>query len=255
MRLPVRGLVAAFGLLTVARVGDGSGIRSALRWCLLVGAVLGGIAAGLVAAGHQLFPGTAGSALSAAIVLAVLALLTRGLHLDGLADTADGLGRIGDPQRSLQILRQADIGPFGVATVVLVVLIEVAALARCIDVGRGPGAVLLAVVVGRLAMLQAGVRGIRAARSDGLGAQVAGTVPAPFAIAATVVVAAIAVTPVFAGHGAAALRLAIAVPVGSAAALLLRWRATARFGGITGDVFGAVCEIATAAALVTVAVR
>ena len=110
--------------------------------------------------------------------MAALALLTRGLHLDGLADLADGLGSGQPAPTALDIMRRSDIGPFGTVTLVLVLLAQVAALAHAEAEGdgRGPAALIVAVVTGRLALTWACRRGVAAARQEGLGALVAGTV-------------------------------------------------------------------------------
>ena len=71
--------------------------------------------------------------------MAALALLTRGLHLDGLADLADGLGSGQPAATALDIMRRSDIGPFGTVTLVLVLLTQVAALAHAEAEGDGRG--------------------------------------------------------------------------------------------------------------------
>ena len=75
---------------------------------------------------------------SPTLLVALLAVLTRGLHLDGLADTADGLGSGRRGEAALAVMRQSDIGPFGVVTLVLALLVQVAALAVCLAAGAGP---------------------------------------------------------------------------------------------------------------------
>ena len=67
----------------------------------------------------------------------MLALLTRGLHLDGLADTADGLGPLRDRERALQVMHQSDVGPFGVVTLVLTLLLQVACAAALLAADDG----------------------------------------------------------------------------------------------------------------------
>ena len=71
------------------------------------------------------------------LALAALALLTRGLHLDGLADTADGLGPLRGRERALQVMHQSDVGPFGVATLVLTLLLQIACLAALLPQDGG----------------------------------------------------------------------------------------------------------------------
>ncbi len=90
---------------------------AAMAWAPAVGLLLGGIAAAvLVVADHPL---GAGPLTAAGLAVAALALLTRGLHLDGLADLADGLGSGQPAARTLDIMRRSDIGPFGTVTLVL----------------------------------------------------------------------------------------------------------------------------------------
>ncbi len=255
-RRALHGLLASAGVLTVAPVATTATRRaSVLGFAPLVGLGLGGVAAVVVVAARLLFPGTLGALLVAAVTLAALALLTRGLHLDGLADTADGLGRLGSAQESLAVMRRADIGPFGIATLVLVLVVDCAALAHDIEAGRGAVSVLAAVTCGRLAMMQSGVRGIPAAREDGLGAWVAGSVRRSTAWGLTAIAVAAATAPALIGLPGLAVRLAAAVVAGCAAAAALRRRAVRRIGGITGDVLGAVCEVATCVALVVTALR
>ena len=87
----------------------------------LVGLVLGALGCGIAFA---LTRTDLPAVLIGAAVVAFLALATRGMHLDGLADTVDGLGSYGDPDRVRQIMRTGDVGPFGAAALALVVLIQ-----------------------------------------------------------------------------------------------------------------------------------
>ena len=108
-----------------------------------------------------------------------LAVLTRGLHLDGLADTADGLGPLRARERALQVMHQSDIGPFGVVTLVLTLLLQVGlpgrAAARRTAAGSRSGR---RSSVARLAMARTGLPGVPIAEGSSLGALVAGTVSA-----------------------------------------------------------------------------
>jgi adenosylcobinamide-GDP ribazoletransferase len=249
-------MLASIGVLTAIPVARVPQRRSAtLGLAPAVGVLLGLLAGGVVLAGQWLFPGPPGAFLTAAVTIAGLGLLTRGLHLDGLADTADGFGPLRDPAAGLAAMRRSDIGSFGVAALVFTLLVQCAALARDITLGRGFASVLVAVLAGRLAMTWAGVPGVPAARPDGLGAQVAGSVPRSLAWALTGLAVAGTLAPAAFGSGPTVLRLTGALAAGLAAGLLLRWRAVRRFGGITGDILGASCELATAAALLITAIR
>ena len=250
---PLDGLRFAFGTLSVlpvrVRRWDREAARGGMLSAPVVGLVVGGCAAGL---GLLLLLLGAGPLLAAVASVAVPAALTRGLHLDGLADTADGLGSGKPAEEALRIMKQSDIGPFGVLALVLVLLAQVAALAQLYADSwvRGATAAVTSAVVARLALTLAARTGVPAARPEGLGAAVAGVVPVPGAVAV-----AAGCTFVAAAWGTAlgpsgALRAAAAVLLSLATAELLLHRCTRRFGGITGDVFGALAETAATAALV-----
>ncbi|GHI08283.1 adenosylcobinamide-GDP ribazoletransferase [Streptomyces cellostaticus] len=250
---PLDGLRFAFGTLTVLPVRvhrwDREAARGGMLSASLVGLVVGGCAAGL---GLLLLFLGAGALLAAVASVAVPAALTRGLHLDGLADTADGLGSGKPAEDALRIMKQSDIGPFGVLTLVLVLLAQVAVLAQLYGDSwtRGAAAAVTSAVAARLALTLAARTGVPAARPEGLGAAVAGVVPVPGALAvaaACTIVSAAWGTP-FGPHGG--LRAAAAVLLSLAAAELLLRRCTRRFGGVTGDVFGALAETAATTALV-----
>ncbi len=229
-------------------------VAAAMAWAPAVGLLLGIIASAvLVVADHPL---GAGPLTAAGLAVAALALLTRGLHLDGVADLADGLGSGKPAPRALDIMRRSDIGPFGIVTLVLILVIQVGALAHAEAAGdgRGPAALIAAVVTGRLALTWACRRGVAAARREGLGAMVAGTVrPAiPAAITLAALAAAVAVSAV-AIDESLGWTLPLAVVAGLAAAFVLQRHAVRRLGGITGDVLGALIETAATVTLVVAA--
>ncbi|WP_116042759.1 adenosylcobinamide-GDP ribazoletransferase [Amycolatopsis palatopharyngis] len=186
---------------------------------------------------------------SAVLAVAVVALGSRGLHLDGLADTADGLGASYDRERALTVMRKGDAGPSGVATLTLVLLLQCAALAGAIEAGHGVVAVAVAVVGGRAVLALCCARGVPSARPEGLGATVAGAVP----ITAVVLVLALVGGLAAFAPGVAWWRGPLAVLLGCLATAALLARCVARLGGITGDVLGGCVEAATAAALLTLA--
>jgi adenosylcobinamide-GDP ribazoletransferase len=242
----------ALSLFTVLPVPAGRVDRRAagvaMLWAPAVGVLLGvveaGVAAGLRYAG-------APATLVAVAVLAAGALATRALHLDGLADTLDAFGSYAGRERALEIMKRSDIGPFGVTGIVLVLAGQGAAVATLAH--RTPLALLAGLAVaagtGRLAVTVTCRHGVPAARPDGLGALVAGTVPGAAALPAAVL---LATAGLLAAPGRPWLG-PVAVVAGLAVAEPLARHARRRFGGITGDTLGAAVELASTAALAVLA--
>jgi adenosylcobinamide-GDP ribazoletransferase len=212
---------------------------------LLLAAVLLPLMLGLeaVTAGPPLLP--------AAAAVAGLALLTRGLHLDGLADLADGLGSYRSAEQAREVMKGPEVGALGLSAVVLVLLVQVAALTACLSADRGATALALALVTGRLAVTAACTAGVPAASPTGLGALVAGTVRR----GTTSVLALLAAAAAGATLGDRWWLAPLAVGTALGLARLLRAHAVRRIGGISGDVLGALVEVSTAAALVVLAVE
>lgn len=249
------GVRLAVSLLTVVPVRAGRVDRrtagNAMTVAPAVGLIVGGSAALVLAVGDL---AGLGALPAAATATAATAVLTRGLHLDGLADVADGLGSGKPAAAALAIMKKSDIGPFGVAALVFGVLIQVTALAQAQGAGHGAVAVLVAAVAGRTALTLACRRGVPAARPEGLGALVAGSVRpgAVRMVLATVLTAAVLTGAVTAGvHGALVAVIGVIAALGAATVMLRH--ALRRFGGITGDVLGALVEIATTVSLVILA--
>lgn len=250
---PSDGLRFAFGTLTALPVRVARWDRPAARAGMLC-APVAGLAVGALAAavGLLLLLLGAGALLAAVATVAVPAALTRGLHLDGLADTADGLGSAKPAGDALRIMKQSDIGPFGVLTLVLVLLAQTAALAQAYggSWARGALAAVVAAVVARLALTLAARAGVPPARPEGLGAAVAGVVPAAGATVAALVVAGLAAAGATPLGAYDAVRAVVAVALALAVAELLLRHCVRRFGGVTGDVFGGLAETAATTALV-----
>jgi adenosylcobinamide-GDP ribazoletransferase len=181
------------------------------------------------------------------LAVALGALLTRGLHLDGLADTADGLGSFRAGPAALEVMKRPDVGPFGVVALAVVLVLQAASFAGA---ARPVLAGAVALAAGRLAATWACRRGVPAARPDGLGALVAGTVGVAVLVVATIAVGALAA---FAVPGRW-WEGPVAVAVGLALALSLVRHAVRRLGGVTGDVLGAAIELATTVTLVALTV-
>ncbi len=217
---------------------------AAMTWAPVIGLVLGAAAAAVLELAARW--GRTGPTLAAVLAVSALALLTRALHLDGLADMADGLGSRRPADQALAIMKRSDIGPFGVVTIALTLGVQITALAQAQALGRGVPAVIAAAVAGRLALTWACRRGVPAARGTGLGALVAGTVHP--AIPVVLTAAALAVASAF------GLIVVVAVAAGLAASLALTALAVRRLGGITGDVLGALTEITAAVGLLVTAI-
>lgn len=227
-----------------------TGTRGVLRWAPVVGLVLGGVAAAVAEVGARAVSPLTGAVLG----VAALALLTRGLHLDGLADTADGLGPLRGRERALQVMHQSDVGPFGVVTLVLTLLLQVACLTALLPQDGGWLVLWAAVVGARLVMGRTGLPGVAVAEGSSLGRTVAGTVPPAWLAGAAVltVIAAAGSATALRGPEHAAVQVG-ALAAGAAAAEFLHRHARRRLGGTTGDVMGAMAEVATAATLLVAA--
>lgn len=238
----IRGLALALSWLTVLPVPvsgqvDRAVARQALYWAPVVGAGLGLLATAVLAALHA---GNTPSLLAGVVVVAMLAGLTRGMHLDGLADTADGLGCYGGPQRALAVMRDGAAGPFAVVTLVLVLIAQTAALGALAETGRWL-AVLLAVTAGRVAMSWCTRTAVPAARAEGLGALVAASQPpaVPLAWTVALLAAGLAAVPGRPWQGMLAVGLA------ALTVLVFSAHTQRRLGGVTGDVLGAASELTT----------
>lgn len=241
MTRALRPLVAAFAFLTRLPVASGplleADLGRSVAFFPIVGLVLGLVLAGLAA----LLGGALPSTVLAVLLIAVLAGLTGGLHIDGLADTFDALGGgRGDRQRMLDLMRDSRIGAHGAAALVLVLVLKVFALAAVLQ-RRELALVLLFPAIGRWAVTPSIVMHPYA-RAEGLGRAFNGAARAREVAIATVILAA---AVILLGPGLVVPALG-ALAVAALFALWLRQR----LGGLTGDVYGATIELAEATALV-----
>jgi adenosylcobinamide-GDP ribazoletransferase len=216
-------------------------LAASFAWFPVVGVLLGGIWALLMAVLRPQLP----PLLVAVLLVLVMAVLTRGLHLDGLADLADGVGGGYTPQRRLEIMKDSRIGTFGATALLLILALKIAALSALVSAAQWQ-ALLLTPLLSRLAMVLGAYRSIYPRPEGGLGksfceqlnlAQVG--VALSLALVATLAIAAVL---------GGIMLLSMLACVG-----LLRLGSRRWLGGTTGDVLGALNEIAEAV-LLTVAV-
>ncbi|NEW41747.1 adenosylcobinamide-GDP ribazoletransferase [Nocardia cyriacigeorgica] len=233
----------AFSWLTVLPVRgpdtvDRDRASIAIAWAPVVGVVLGLLACGAL---WLLTLAGASSAVAGVVAVGVVALATRGMHLDGLADTVDGLGSYGPPERAREIMKSGGAGPFGVAAIVFAVGVQAFSLAALADADRW-FAVVLAVAVARVAVVAACRRGIDAAPGTGFGALVAGT-------QSTITVGVwglVAIASAFFAVPEHRWLGPIVVVFAAAVSVIMTRHCVRRFGGLSGDVLGAVIETTTA---------
>lgn len=237
-RSGARGLLAGCGVavsfLTIlpVRAGDSGrdGVNRAVVWFPLVGALIGALAGAV----HVLAQPLLGVSVSSVLALVALVGLTGALHLDGLADTADGLGVRGNRERRLEVMRDSAVGAFGALALLGWALLFLSALESLSDV-HALRALVAAAALGRWAALLHAAS-VSPARADGLGA---GFHPPPAHLAIASVLA-VAVAELACGPlpGLAAIGAALLIATLSAVC------ARQMLGGRTGDTLGATIAIA-----------
>jgi adenosylcobinamide-GDP ribazoletransferase len=217
---------------------DEAALARSMFWFPWVGALLGlgfwGAWAGL----DKILPAPA----AAALLLALTVWVTGGLHLDGLADTADGLGGGHTPADALRIMKDSWVGAFGVISLILALILKFSLFLSLATQTGSPRALLLYPVISRWAMVLLAYLSPYARPEGGLGqAMTLGVSPEVL---------------VGASFSAGLLSfLILGVPglslLGAAAALV--WLGSLyfkrRLGGITGDVLGATNEVVEIAVL------
>ena len=193
---------------------------------------------------NWLLPGTP-TLLHAALLLSVWVLLSGGLHLDGLADSADAwLGGFGDRERTLTIMKDPRSGPIAVVTLSLVLLLKFTALVALIEQHNG-AALILAPLIGRASMLGLFLT-TRYVRAGGLGQALSDHLPRVVG-QQVLILSGLACILIGGFSGGLAVLLAAVCFIG------LRQLMVNRLGGTTGDTAGALLELLEVAVLVGLA--
>lgn len=232
--------LAALGFLTILPVGrrarEHKSLARAAAFFPLVGLVLGIILAGADYLLRLAFPVLPASAL----LLVLLVLLSGALHFEGFVDACDGLFGGHSRERRLEIMRQKQVGAYAIAGGVLLLVVKWAAIASLAGAGR-PWALALFPALSRWSMALA-LGSFPYARQQGLGKAFRGAAMARLGIAAAVALLAAGVL----GGGPGLLLFAAS----TALAWLLGMSISRMLGGLTGDTYGAINEVAEAALLV-----
>lgn len=231
LRHAADGFALASTFLTVAplRVRAGAESRWTPAWFPLVGALVGGLAGAV----RFILDPLLGAAPASVLAAATLVASTGALHLDGLADCADGLGVRGDRRRRLAVMREPQVGVLGALAILLWLLLLVSALT---GLGREAAltALVLACSLGRWSALLHAVLSAPA-RTDGLGAAFdVARLPLAVASASAIALAFALERP---SHAAAAVAAA------AITALAVTAWARSSLGGRTGDTLGAAVAL------------
>lgn len=228
--MPLTGILVAVGFLTripVPHPGiDAKGLGRAVPWFPIVGVLVGATIAFVRVVADLAMP------VGPATLLGVLAgiLLTGGLHEDGLADVADGLGAHVKRERRLQIMRDPHVGTFGIVALIAAIGLSWSLMSGLTDLGVVLAAIT-AHVVGRWVMIYAAWR-LPAVEGAGTGALLQ---PTTRQVAATTVVALIlacAATGLVLGT--------LALVIGGVIVRFVGGGMSRRLDGINGDVLGAL---------------
>lgn len=236
----MKGFLAAMGFLTIipagVGVGGGDSLQKSFRWFPAVGLAIGvGLALAHYGLNLALPPAPV-----AALIAVLMSAVSGGLHIDGLADTADGLLSGAPRERVIEIMKDSRSGAMAVFAVASVLIIKTAAIFSL----RGDcaaAAILLSPLAGRTAIYNAMVSVPYVSGSGGLG-HAFGTGGLWDKVAAVTILFAAG----FIGAGISGIWWAISLY--ALWAIFSAWLVR-RIGGMTGDNYGALCEITETASL------
>lgn len=237
----MKRLILAIQFLTIVPIKKGlrpagDDLAGSMAFFPVVGAMQGAVLAAADYGLIQILP----LAVVSAVLLAVLALLNGGLHLDGFADTVDGLagGAVADDR--LRIMRDSSVGAAAVVALILLILIKFLSINELNGTGR-IAVIVIFPVVGKWCMVLLSCLA-PPAREDGLGASFAANSYSTLAIAT--ILTAIA-SWLLLGPASLAIMAAMAVWTYLVSIFFKR-----KLGGVTGDVFGFHCELSEGLTLI-----
>lgn len=246
MKAVLTGVVVAFQFLTIVppflrRTITAEEMGRSVAFFPLVGLLIGLLLFGL----HWLLSAVFPTVLVAAILMGVWIACSGALHFDGFLDAVDGLLGGRTPEDRMRILRDARVGSFAVAAGGIMLLLKFAAVW---SIGA-PGALIAAPLLGRWLTAMTVVL-FPYARAEGLGREMKDNAGWPQAAGASAIsMAALVVLAPFVGIAATVTAVVVA---GLSAWLLIRFT-LARIPGLTGDIYGAVCEVGEMVCIVTLA--
>lgn len=225
-QIMITDLIRAFAFLTILPVPQTAEGRPgrAFAYFPLVGLVIG--LAVFATASIQFLPGD----ITAFLTLIVWVILTGGLHLDGFADSCDGLLATTSPERRLEVMKDPRAGSWAVIGIALLLLGKYVALRHVT-----PVSLILPPVLGRWGMVLAAYA-FPYARTSGLGTYFRDGLGRTQVIAATTIILMVGVI-----YGWPLFLLVVVPPI--LIAILGRWASRRLGGGLTGDVYGALCEL------------
>jgi adenosylcobinamide-GDP ribazoletransferase len=236
----MKGFFAALGFLTIipagVGVGGGESLQKSFRWFPAVGLLIG---CGLALAHYGLTMALPPAPV-AALIAVLMSAVSGGLHIDGLADTADGLLSGASRERVIEIMKDSRSGAMAVFAVASVLIIKSAAIFS-LKADWAVAAILLSPLAGRVAIYNAMVSVPYVAGAGGLG-HAFGTGGLWDKIASATILLASG----FIGAGIAGIWWAVSLY--AVWAIFSAWLVK-RIGGMTGDNYGALCEITETASL------
>ena len=214
--------------------------ESAIKMCSWLFPFVGLLIGALIATVDSLLLLLMPESATSAITVGMLAAITGGLHLDGLADLADAIGSLKDRRGQLEVMRDAHIGALGAASVCIVLLLKYALIASVNPPLRWV-ALSLAPMLGRYCAALSMLLFPYARSEDGIAFRMREHRMEQLIAATAYTVIAVHAAASYVGHISMWLCIVITI--------LISLRLTKRFGGLTGDCYGATVEICETASL------